>query len=234
MIKKLICALLLCIAQFNFCMDVQLTAPADGQVWTRINAQADVDPFADKIVAVRSDFVERFAEGDWSSNKLYTIDDPHIFYGKIETHHYDAIPNDYTLNIFKNDPNKSPIHIQLNNQARFFTENHQALFRLLTVAEMQCVLCPERSLCLTFDRERYCTLDNLTPIEQRRYVINKSGILTLLGLRAKRKTIMNNLPKDALRAHIIKPLIAQETARIAKKPLELWPKEKQSKKCVLQ
>ncbi len=235
MIQKLICALLLCAAQTNFCMDPRwelpapIAAPKDGQVWTRINAQADVDPFANKIVAVKSDFYQKIA-----AYELYTIlGAPDTFYGTIEPHHYDAIPDDYTLIVF-NELNKSPVQIHLNNHAVLFCYNYQTLFRLLTVAEMQHLLHPERSWNLKSGRESYCTLENLTPIEQRRYVINKSCILTLLGIRARRKTIMNNLPKDVLRAHVIKPLIAQETARIAKKPLELWPKEKQSKKCVLQ
>ncbi len=64
-------------------------------------------------------------------------------------------------------------------------------------------------------------LDNLTPKEQRRYVITKSCILTLLGLRAKRRTIMDNLPKEHLHDRIIKPLISLETELISKKLLEL-------------
>jgi len=64
-------------------------------------------------------------------------------------------------------------------------------------------------------------LDNLTPKEQQNYVLKKSGILTLLGIRAKRRTIMSHLPKELLRDRIIKPLIAPETERLSKNLLEL-------------
>jgi hypothetical protein len=238
MIQQLICALLLCAAQTNFCMDrwelpapwklpTPIAAPNDGQVWTRINGQADVGPFANKIVAVKSDFSQKIAAGE-----LYTIlGAPDTFYGEIQTHHYDAIPDDYTLIVF-NEFNKSPVEILLNNHAVLFCYNYQTLFRLLTVAEMQHLLHPERSLNLKSNRKSYCTLENLTPIEQRRYVRDHSCILTLLGIRAKRASPLSVIPKEVLRAHLIKPLMALETEERSKKPLQLWPSEK--KGCIIQ
>lgn len=77
-------------------------------------------------------------------------------------------------------------------------------------------------------KKKYQTLRNLNPNEQRNYVLNNSGIVTLLGIRAKRTSLLSMLQKDALNHHILKPLIALETERISKMPLNLeQPKSEQ-------
>jgi len=70
-------------------------------------------------------------------------------------------------------------------------------------------------------KQKYKTLRNLNPKAQRNYMLNHSGILTLLGIRAKRQSPLSMLPKDVVYNHIIKPLIPLETERLSKMPLNL-------------
>jgi hypothetical protein len=70
-------------------------------------------------------------------------------------------------------------------------------------------------------KQKYQTLRNLNPKAQRNYVLNNSGIVTLLGIRAKRASPLSVISKDVLHHHILKPLIALETERIGKEQLKL-------------
>ncbi len=218
-IKKLICTLLMCTAQTNFCMQQRaaLTAPNDGQMWHEIKKMEDVAPFANKIVAFRSDFNLR---PSLLSKKLYTIDDPCTFYGIIEKHYLAS----YFLIIFHKENGYSREFIQLNT---FFAQyESQALFRLLTVSEMQHIFNTEPELISNQARvtASYCMLDKLTHKEQRRYVRDHSGIVTLLGIRAKRQSPLSVISKDVVNFIIIRQLMALETKRIGQTQLPLRPK----------
>ncbi len=77
-------------------------------------------------------------------------------------------------------------------------------------------------------KQKYKTLRNLNSKEQRNYVLNNSCIVTLLGIRARRQSTLSMFPKDVLRDYILRPLIALETERISKMPLNLeQPKSEQ-------
>jgi hypothetical protein len=229
MIKKLICALALCTAQTSICMQGLPTVPDDGQVWYAINEVKDLIPFADTAFAVRSNYNPR----TWQPP--YIIDDPDTFYGRIikttlinrNLERWD----DYDLILFRAEGIDENTCIHL-DKSFFSTYKHRALFRLLTVSEMRQIFDPERhpdSIKRYSDstlRTHYCKLENLTPKEMRKYVLDHSGIVTLLGIRARRESQLSMIHKDAFPI-LIKQLMALETERIGKEPLQLWtPKEK--------
>jgi hypothetical protein len=206
-----------------------LTVPDDGQVWHAINKVKDVIPFADKTFAVRSNFNPRI----WQ--RPYIIEDPDTFYGRIikttlmnrNFEHCD----DYDLILFRQEGIDENTCIHL-DESFFSSYKYRALFRLLTVSEMRQIFDPERhpdSIKRYSDvilRKRYCLLENLTPKEKRNYMLDHSGIVTLLGIRARRESPLSMIHKDAFPI-LITQLMALETERIGKEPLQLWtPKEK--------
>ncbi len=228
MIKKLICALLLCAAQSNLCMDrrVALTVPNDGQVWHEINEMKDVAPFSNRIVVAC-----RFPTNLRTHNPL---EKNGTYYGHIR--YLDPVfeSTHYHLMVFEQKRNTSSTMFHLNDT--FFFPTYRLLVRLLTLEEMRLVCTPESqakqlpsldAFIGYVNRNDYCKLDNLTPQERRNYVLNAApNILTLCGIRAKRKSPLSVIHKDAFTI-IIRQLMALETERMSTMPLQLWtPKEK--------
>jgi len=222
MIQKLICVLLLCAAQSNFCMDrrAALTVPNDGQVWHEINKMKDVAPFSNRIVVAC-----RFPTNLRTHNPLERNG---TYYGHIR--YLDPVfeSTHYHLMVFEQKRNTSSTMFHLNDT--FFFPTYRLLVRLLTVDEMRLLCTPEiqtkqlpslDAVIGYINRRDYCTLDNLTPKERRNYLLNNSCILTLCALRAKRQSPLSALPKDVLHNLVIKPLIALETERIGKEKLQI-------------
>ncbi len=247
MIQKLICALLLCAAQTNFCMEpeqpVAGNPPDDGQVWIEIKSSGDLYKYQ----------FDGKRDREWNLGKLAAV--------SLNSHDIPNMPNmmcyacirDSSIEVLRT--NYFPISINYHNVIK---QSSPTFIRGLTLPEMKEIMNGNvlYTLCKSFREEvaknwrnameqvnelaktnaaeledmkqKYKTLRNLNPKAQRNYVLNNSCIVTLCAIRAKRKSPLSILPKDVLHDYILRPLIALETERISKMPLNLeQPKSEQ-------
>ncbi len=241
LMQQLICTVLLCAAQSNFCMDAKLTAPNDGNEWIEIKSTGDLYKYQ----------FDGKRDREWNLGKLAAVSlNARAFSDDIPNMCYACI-KDSAIHILR--PNIFPISIDWHKGIK---ESSPIFIRGLTLSEMKQIMKGTivYSLCGSFVEEAamdmenaiqhfdelakkhvedfewmkkyYSTLCTLTRKEQRHYVLNNSGIVTLLGIRAKRQSPLSVIHKDAFTI-VIRQLIALETERIGKEPLQLWtPKEK--------
>jgi hypothetical protein len=74
-IKRLLCVVSLFAAQSNFCMQ----PAADGQEWKKIVRWTDAKQFAQRIVAITSNF-------KWQEDRLFKFDDEPTCFGVVSAH----------------------------------------------------------------------------------------------------------------------------------------------------